>query len=498
MNHNGEKGITKDWFDEREIKFSNFVDNTDDLVTVVNKAGQFVYVNQVSKKIYGIEPDDLIGRSAFEFIHEEDRAATQEAFGRWLQEKIETVSHENRQVAADGTVRNMLWTIMLQYDDDGASLSFWSIARDITERMKIEDALRIKNQVFENSIASQSIADKDGIITHVNPAFLQMWGYAEKKKAIGNSIGSFFANPTDANPVLEALGASDAWQGEFLAARKDGTTFISRGFATSLRNAKGELIGYQSTTIDVTQEKEAEALLKEAIEALERSNKELEQFAYVASHDLQEPLRMVASYTELLADRYAGRLDEKADKYIAYAVDGARRMQQLINDLLAFSRIGTRVKPFEAVDCSEMMADILNDLSQLIKENGAEVTAGELPTVQADRTQLRQLFQNLIENAIKFHGEEPPEIELSANRDNQHWMFSVKDHGIGIDPQFFDRIFTVFQRLHPRGAHQGNGIGLSIAKKIVERHNGRIWVESAPGKGACFMFTLPALKDQEG
>jgi len=238
---------------------------------------------------------------------------------------------------------------------------------------------------------------------------------------------------------------------------------------------------------------------------LRRSNAELEQFAYVASHDLQEPLRMVSSYMQLLAQRYKGKLDSDADDFIGYAVDGATRMQTLINDLLTFSRVGTRGKPFEPTDCETVLEQVLTNLKMAIDESGALITHDALPTVMADESQQVQLFQNLIENAIKFRGDVVPRIHISATRgsafvdsdsrpENMHreaWVFAVRDNGIGLEPEFFDRIFTIFQRLHSRDEYAGTGIGLAVCKKIVERHGGRIGVESEVGKGTTFFFSIP-------
>jgi signal transduction histidine kinase len=239
------------------------------------------------------------------------------------------------------------------------------------------------------------------------------------------------------------------------------------------------------------QEQAALALARKTRD-LARSNAELEQFAYIASHDLQEPLRMVSSYTRLLARRYQGKLDQDADEFIAFAVDGATRMQRLIDDLLAFSRVGTRGKPFEPTDCNAVLKDVLDNLQLAIEENHAVVTRGELPVLPADASQLEQLFQNLIANAIKFHGEAPPQISIAAQQQADDWHFTVSDNGIGIDPEHFERIFVIFQRLHGRGDYPGTGIGLAVCKRIVERHGGNIWVESVPGQGATFHFTLPA------
>ncbi len=241
---------------------------------------------------------------------------------------------------------------------------------------------------------------------------------------------------------------------------------------------------------DFTERKQAELDLK-------RSNEDLQQFAYVASHDLQEPLRMVASYTQLLARRYSGKLDSDADDFIKFAVDGATRMQRMINDLLIYSRVGTRGGPFAPTPCEMVLEDALSNLKLAIEERRAVITHDPLPTVMADEAQLIQLFQNLIGNAIKFHVKPPPRVHISARKTSEVWLFSVHDNGIGIDPQYSERIFIIFQRLHSKGEYPGSGIGLALCKKIVERHGGRIWLESKPGAGSTFFFTLP-IKGEQG
>jgi len=230
--------------------------------------------------------------------------------------------------------------------------------------------------------------------------------------------------------------------------------------------------------------------LARKVDELARSNADLEQFAYVASHDLQEPLRMVTAYTQLLGERYRGRLDENADKFIGYASEGALRMQVLIQDLLAFSRVG-RKEASKSFDCNDAVKEALLALTSAIEESGADVTQGELPTLWADRTQIVQLFQNLIGNAIKFHGKEPPAVSVQAEKVGEQWQFSVSDNGIGIEPQYAENVFVVFQRLHGRSDYPGNGIGLAICKKIVEGYGGKIWVESQGGSGSSFKFTMP-------
>ena len=251
---------------------------------------------------------------------------------------------------------------------------------------------------------------------------------------------------------------------------------------------------------EVSALRDAERALIEQARELQRSNEELEQFAYVASHDLQEPLRKVASFTQMLQRRYAGQLDERADRYIEFAVDGARRMQDLINDLLEFSRVGRMTRPHERVPVQGLVDSATARLAASIEEAGAEVIVhGELPVVEGDRGLLGVVFQNLIGNGIKFRGEEPPRIDITAERDGAAWRFEVTDNGIGVEDEYAERIFVIFQRLHTRDSYEGTGIGLAMCRKIIEYHGGRIALAPAePGRGARFVFTLPAVEPQEG
>lgn len=229
----------------------------------------------------------------------------------------------------------------------------------------------------------------------------------------------------------------------------------------------------------------------EELTRLTHSNADLAQFAYIASHDLQEPLRMITSYLQLIEQRYKDKLDADGTEFISYAVDGANRMQTMINDLLTFSRVGTRGKPFEPTDCEVILDQTLANLQIAIEKSQAIITHDPLPTVIADDTQMVQLFQNLIGNAIKFRSQEPPQVHISAQAKGEEWVFSVRDNGIGIDLQYAERIFVIFQRLHSREEYPGTGIGLAVCKSVIERHGGKIWVESQPRKGSTFYFTIP-------
>ncbi|HEY8657658.1 MAG TPA: ATP-binding protein, partial [Hanamia sp.] len=261
--------------------------------------------------------------------------------------------------------------------------------------------------------------------------------------------------------------------------------------AVSLKNTEGKIISLLGVTHDITERKKTEEALEKRAAELLASNTELEHFAYVASHDLQEPLRMVISFMNLLEKRMDGQLDETNKQYIHFAVDGAKRMKTLIQDLLLYSRVGTNKENFAATDLNEVMQYTTQLLKENIKKNRAVITVKPMPVIWANKTLISQLFVNLVSNALKYHGDKEPEIEVGCTEEPGKWIFYVKDNGIGIDPKFFDKIFIMFQRLHNKNEYSGTGIGLAICKKIVETHKGRIWVESEAGKGSTFYFSIP-------
>jgi PAS domain S-box-containing protein len=379
--------------------------------------------------------------------------------------------------------------------------------RDITERRQAEAALRTSEQlVYIAKDASRlGIHDYDVITGTIrwDQRMRELWGIGPGAPIDHDTFMSRL-HPDDRAKTQAALDRAldPAGDGEYhthyrVIRRSDG---IERWLAATgqVFFEHGRALRLVGTVQDITDLKECERNLHELIAEcaesnveIARSNAELQQFAYVASHDLQEPLRMISSYVQLLSRRYEGKLDEDADQFIAYAVEGTKRMHRLIEDLLAYSRVGARGKQFQPTDCSTVCRQAIANLQAAITESEATVTCDSLPTVWGDDTQITQLLQNLIGNAIKFRREEPPLVRVSAESSSDEWVFAVSDNGIGIAPEHRERIFEIFERLHTESQYGGTGLGLAVCKKIVEVHGGRIWVESEPGRGSTFFFTIP-------
>ena len=407
---------------------------------------------------------------------------------------------ESRIIRRDGEIRYLYTRGKMELGQPDRPARMIGIAIDITERRQVEDTLRESEDkfkyLFDHSIIGKSITFPDGTMD-VNAAFCAMLGYSETE--LKNKKWQEITHPEDVKasqeiiaPILAGTTNSTRFSKRYL--HKNGSVVWTDVSTVLRRDQDGRPLYFLTAMLDITERKQAEETLQRLTEELRRSNAELEQFAYVASHDLQEPLRMISSYMQLLSGRYTGKLDSDADEFIHYAVDGATRMQNLINDLLAYSRVGTRGNDPIPVSVENVLKDALANLEFAIEESGIKITHDALPVVCGDPLQLVMVFQNLIGNAIKFRGPERPYIHVGAQREGGEWLFSVHDNGIGFDQKFADRVFVIFQRLNTRSAFPGTGIGLAICKRIILRHGGRIWVESERGQGSVFYFTLPALE----
>jgi PAS domain S-box-containing protein len=365
--------------------------------------------------------------------------------------------------------------------------------KEVIERLQSQRGFL---QLWELASDALILVDDRGQIVLANGQIERMFGYP-REELLGRSIemliparfrarhvghrADFFASPRS-RPMGTGL--------ELFGLRKDGSEFPVDINLSALTTEQGILV--KAAIRDVSERKNSQERLRHFAEELQRSNLELQQFAYVASHDLQEPLRAVATFCEMLDRRYHGKLDADADQWLGFIVGGARRMQALVQDLLAYSRLENRGQPLLPVACAEIVQRAVSALQSAIADSGGSVTWDDLPTIPGDASQLVQLFQNLIGNAIKFRGPEPPRVQISAMRQDDNWLFAVRDNGIGIDPKFHERIFDVFKRLHTADRYPGTGIGLAICRKVVARHGGRIWVESEVGKGGTFYFTIPS------
>ncbi len=387
---------------------------------------------------------------------------------------------------------------IVKRDSNGRPLNATGLAIDITERKRAEEKqinseLRYR-RLFEAARDGILILDSiTGIVVDVNPFLVEMLGFPYEE-FVGKELWElgFFKDIAANKENFLELQRKEYIRYEDLPletteGRKFHVEFISNVYEVNHHKV------IQCNIRDISERQRVGEELRKTMDDLARSNAELERFAYVASHDLQEPLRMVSSYMQLLERRYKDKLDSDALEFINYAVDGSNRMKILINDLLAYSRVGMRGQELAPTNCEETLANALTNLQASIEESKAKITHDPLPRIMADGTQLESLFQNLIGNAIKFHGSQPPLIHVGVKKDKKDWVFSVSDNGIGIDPQYFERIFILFQRLHNRQEYSGTGIGLAISKRIVERHGGRIWIESQAEKGSTFFFTLPII-----
>ena len=488
-----------------ESRYRGLLEAAPDAMVVVNPLGRIVLLNVQAEKQFGYPRDELLGQQVTTIIPEgfaerliaDGTRSAAEALAQQIGTGIELSGRRK-------DTSHFPIEIMLSPLQSADGILVTAAIRDITERKEAEKHLAQMESryrgLLEAAPDAMLLMNTDGVIVLLNLQAEKQFGYhrdelagrplrtiipevwtliADVKQRIGGALRSA------GNSKAQDIGAAI----EFNGRRKDGSELPIEITLSILQSGEGVLVTVAIR--DITTRKKAEARLLQTVQELNRSNEELGQFAYVASHDLQEPLRMVASYTQLLSKRYKGKLDADADEFIAFAVDGANRMQLLIQDLLAYSRVGTKGEDLLVISSEEALQHALVNLAGAIEDSGALVTHDPLPDVLADERQLIQLFQNLVGNAIKYQTGGVPRVHVSSARNaDAKWLFSVRDNGLGIESKYFERIFGMFQRLHKREEFSGTGIGLAICKKIVERHGGNISVESQLGQGSTFRFAL--------
>jgi PAS domain S-box-containing protein len=484
-----------------EEKFQGLLESAPDAIVITNTEGRITLVNSQAEKLFGYPREELLGKSVETLIPARYRNTHPNNRTNFLAKPYARAIGTGPELYGlhkDGAEFPVEISLSPIEAEDGVLVI--SDIRDISERRRMEALTGRLGRILDRSSNEIYVFDAESLhFIQVNQGAQQNLGYTmeELKQLTPLDLKPEFSK-NKFDRLIEPLrtAGKDQIVFETMHKRKDGTTYPVEVRLQLSRQEKPAV--FVAVIQDISERRLAEQTLKKHAEELERSNAELERFAYVASHDLQEPLRMVASYVQLLQRRYQGKLDKDADEFIAFAVDGASQMKLLINDLLAYSRVGSSSKSFETVNTETTLEKALANLNAAINESDAEITHGLLPTVFADDSQLTLLFQNLISNAIKFHSNTPPRIQVAAEQDSRGWVFSIQDNGIGIDPEYAERIFVIFQRLHTRGDYPGTGIGLAICKKIVECHGGRIWVESVLGKGTKFYFTLPYKQEVDG
>jgi len=510
-----------------ELADLNFALDQHAIVAVTDVQGTITYVNDKFCAISQYSKDELIGQNhrILNSGHH-PKEFFEQMYHTIANGKVWHGEIKNR--AKDGSIYWVDVTIVPFVGVDGKPRQYVAIRTDITDsklaaEALVRQAVEFSRQTEELARSQQIlvtqgrmlqsearyrglleaapdamvVVDPNGDIILLNVQAEKHFGYSRDGlvgQKVKNIIPEGFAERLIADGTRSAADAQAQHIGtgiELIGRRKDGSEFPLEIMLSPLESTDGILV--TAAIRDVTERNKSKEHLVKTVGELKRSNEELQQFAYISSHDLQEPLRMVASYTQLLAKRYKGRLDSDADEFIAFAVDGCNRMQGLIQDLLSYSRAGTDGKLLCEVSAEDALEQALTNLRITIEQSSAVVSHDSLPTIKTNETQLTQVFQNLVGNAIKYHSAEVPRVHVSAtNNGGNEWIFSVRDNGLGIAPQYFERIFVLFQRLHGRNEFEGTGIGLAICKKILERLGGRIWVESESEKGSTFYFALPA------
>jgi PAS domain S-box-containing protein len=479
--------------DSDSKKFERIIQFSREGILTLDKDDLTDFVNWRGALILGYRPEEMIGRPLTDFIQREEGEITVNLLE--MRRRMESEYGEWRMRHIDGSDRWVLYSACPLIDSRGIYEGALVMFTDISERKRLEEELKRASEaryraLFENNIDAVFLTTPGGDIISANPAACYIFQMTEEElKAMGRD--GLVIN----NDQSEAIIKENLWVGESRAEltcrRKDGTVFPGEVTSSRYTDADGS-VKVSIIIRDSTERKKAEEAQKRYAEELARSNEELQQFAYVASHDLKEPLRMVSLYIGLLDKKYGSTMDQRAKEYMDFALKGTARMYELIEDLLEYSRVDSRRGQFSSIDMNKVVEEALIALKASISETQSTIEVDKMPVLMADKSQMIQLMQNLIGNAIKFRGQERPRINISARECLDHWQFAVKDNGIGIDMHQADRIFEIFHRLHSDQEYAGTGIGLAIAKKIVERHGGRIWLESnGKGTGSTFFFTVP-------
>jgi PAS domain S-box-containing protein len=486
-----------------EQRWATTLSSIGDAVIATDILGRVTFMNPTAEALTGwsnLEAKEKSLTEVFQIVNEQTKKPVESPVDKVLAQGLVVglanhtilISKNGEQIPIDDSGAPII--------DQGQIIGVVLVFRDITKSKEAEEIQR-KNDVLQATYAyTRSLLEASldplmtistaGKITDVNKATEDATG-CSRIELIGTDFADYFTDSQKAREGYQKVLSDGSIRNYSLVMKsKDGSKTDVLYNAALYRDANREIQGVFAAARDISEIKAKDEELKQLLEKLKASNAELEQFAYVASHDLQEPLRMVASYVQLLERRYKGKLDEDADVFIGYAVDGANRMRSLIEDLLTYSRVTRLGKPFEPTNLQFTMEIVLKILKSSITETNAAVTYDKLPTIEADSGQMVQLFQNLVGNGIKFHGKEPPKVSISAKSQGSKYLFAVTDNGIGIDPHYSDRLFKIFQRLHNKEEYSGSGIGLVICKRIVERHGGKIWIDSQVGKGSTIYFTL--------
>jgi PAS domain S-box-containing protein len=479
--------------DRAALLLGAIVDSSDDAIISKNLNSIITSWNNSAERLFGYAANEVIGKPITILIPA-DRQAEEPAILSRLR-RGERVEHfETIRVRKDGSLVNISLTISPIRDGHGKIVGASKIARDITERKRLSEVQERLAAIVESSDDAIISKDLNGIIRSWNHGAERIFGY-KAQEIVGQHV-SVITAPDRFNEIPNILDRIRRGESvdhyETKRKTKDGKILTVSLTVSPIRDGAGNVIGASKVARDVTERVAQEKALREANAALRRANADLQQFAYSASHDLQEPLRMVAAYSQLLQKKFGDSLGETAHDYIRHTVEGAARMETLLADLRTYTQVSTAEhEPTEDIDAGEVLNKALANLEVAIKESGASVSSGALPQVCMYEFQLQQLFQNLIGNAIRYRSSEPPRIHVAATREGNEWLISVQDNGIGIAPEFKEQIFGIFKRLHSSAQYPGTGMGLAICQRIVERGGGRIWVEPGPGRGSTFFFTVP-------